>query len=313
MKSTEKAKKKSDRASKGAKLIKVPSRTGRSGYRKVKEDFHKIWPPIVNANSQFNDMNDHRCQLLMAARVKKDPKTDTYDTKKYEKTITSLIDAEIEMKLDGTYGQGKEDPITKVFGPEHGGRTRGVSSTIGYTQVKGPFFSRAMEKVEVSPSMHVGRKSQCVDASPGFLSSSCGSGASHATYPDIENLSRCELLWWLGEMSADLPIAYGLVYPSSDRYLDDDLRMHEHCVKVQVDHVLPAFMGIPVPDETCIEGKMLLMNQTLRKFIQWPRKAIKVYLVDKQIIYYFNFYYITNYYITFILIVDFGCTNSPYI
>ncbi|MFS7928058.1 hypothetical protein Hanom_Chr04g00316451 [Helianthus anomalus] len=63
-----------------------------------------------------------------------------------------------------------------------------------------------MEKVEVSPSMHVGRKSQCVDASPGFLSSSCGS----------------------------------------------------------------------VPDETCIEGKMLLMNQTLRKFIQWPRKAIKI-------------------------------------
>ncbi|KAM0045572.1 hypothetical protein Hdeb2414_s0009g00305401 [Helianthus debilis subsp. tardiflorus] len=77
-------------------------------------------------------------------------------------------------------------------------------------------------------------------------------------------------------MSDDLPIAYGLVYPSSDRYLDDDLRMHEHCVKVQVDHVLPAFMGISVPDETCIEGKMLLMNQTLRKFIQWPRKAIKV-------------------------------------
>ncbi|KAJ0884761.1 putative Ulp1 protease family catalytic domain, papain-like cysteine peptidase superfamily [Helianthus annuus] len=135
-----------------------------------------------------------------------------------------------------------------------------------------------MEKVEVSPSMHVGRKSQCVDASPGFLSSSCGSGASHAIYPDIENLSRCELLWWFGEMSADLPIAYGLVYPSSDRYLDDDLRMHEHCVKVQVDHVLPAFMGIPVPDETCIEGKMLLMNQTLRKFIQWPRKAIKMQL-----------------------------------
>ncbi|MFS7993787.1 hypothetical protein Hanom_Chr12g01098221 [Helianthus anomalus] len=101
-------KKKSDRASKGAKLIKVPSRTGRSGYRKVKDDFHKIWPPIVNANSQFNDMNDHRCQLLMAARVKKDPKTDTYDTKKYEKTITSLIDAEKELKLDGTYGQGKK-------------------------------------------------------------------------------------------------------------------------------------------------------------------------------------------------------------
>ncbi|MFS8022041.1 hypothetical protein Hanom_Chr16g01434781 [Helianthus anomalus] len=131
MKSTEKAKKKSDRASKGAKLIKVPSRTRRSGYRKVKEDFHKIWPPIVNANSQFNDMNDHRCQLLMAGRVKKDPKTDTYHTKKYEKTITSVIDAEKEMKLDGTYGQGKEDPITKVFGPEHGGRTRVVSSTIG--------------------------------------------------------------------------------------------------------------------------------------------------------------------------------------
>ncbi|MFS7949538.1 hypothetical protein Hanom_Chr06g00572781 [Helianthus anomalus] len=112
-----------------------------------------------------------------------------------------------------------------------------------------------MERVEVSPGMLVGRKGQCVDASLGFPSSSCGSGASHAIYLDIESLSRCELLWWSGEMSADLPKAYGLVYPTSDRYLDDDLRMHEHCVKVQVDHVLSAFMGIPVPDETCIEGK----------------------------------------------------------
>ncbi|MFS7951831.1 hypothetical protein Hanom_Chr07g00599851 [Helianthus anomalus] len=129
----------------------------------------------------------------------------------------------------------------------------------------------------------------------------------------LQSLSRCELLWWSGEMSVDLPIAYGVVYRSSDRYLDDDLRMHEHCVKVQVDHVLPAFMGIPVPNETCIEGKMLLMNQTLRKFIQWPRKAIKIYLVDKQIIYITLSFIILTLTIIFILIVGFGCTNSPYV
>ncbi|MFS8006282.1 hypothetical protein Hanom_Chr14g01247391 [Helianthus anomalus] len=115
-----------------------------------------------------------------------------------------------------------------------------------------------MERVKLSPDMHVGRQSQRVDASPGFPSCSCGSGASHAIYPDIEILYGfvevicCEILWWSGEMIVDLPLAYDLVYPSSDRYLDDILRMHEYCVKVQVDHVLPAFMGIPIPDETCI-------------------------------------------------------------
>lgn len=32
---------------------------------------------------------------------------------------------------DGTFGLGKEDVLTRYYGPEHGGRTRGVSNVIG--------------------------------------------------------------------------------------------------------------------------------------------------------------------------------------
>lgn len=35
------------------------------------------------------------------------------------------------MKKDGSYGNGVEDPISRLRGPEHGGRPRRVSSIIG--------------------------------------------------------------------------------------------------------------------------------------------------------------------------------------
>ncbi|KAI7755123.1 hypothetical protein M8C21_025993, partial [Ambrosia artemisiifolia] len=271
-KSTKKAKEISEKARQSALANKNQQRIGRGGYRALEYKFHKVWPPIVDANPHLDDL-DNRTRLYLAGRIRKDKQTGTYNTQQYEEQISALIEAEKKMKLDGTYGQGRVDPMIKVFGVEHGGRTRGVSSTIGHTKVKVPKLKRVSEMVEASPIMHMSQKRR-VDASPGFPSSSCGSGASHTIYPEIEKLSRCQIFWCHGEKSADEHIADGQVYPTSDRYLDDIL-IHEHCVKVHVDSVRADYMPMPVPDEALREGVRYMKN-TLLKFIQWPRKAIKI-------------------------------------
>ncbi|KAI7744723.1 hypothetical protein M8C21_018585, partial [Ambrosia artemisiifolia] len=271
-KSTKKAKAISEKARQSALANKNQQRVGRGGYRALEYKFHKVWPPIVEANPHLDDL-DSRTQLYLAGRIRKDKQTGTYNTQQYDEQISDLIEAEKQMKLDGTYGQGRIDPMIKVFGVEHGGRTRGVSSTTGHTKVKVPNLKRASKRVEASPIMHTSEHRR-VDASPGFPSSSCGSGASHTIYPDIEKVSRCQIFWCHGVMSADEHIADGQVYPSSDRYLDDIL-IHEHCVKVHVDYVRTDYMPMPLPDEARREG-VRYMKDTLFKFIQWPRKAIKI-------------------------------------
>ncbi|MFS7986274.1 hypothetical protein Hanom_Chr11g01008381 [Helianthus anomalus] len=216
MKNTEEAKDKSDKARKSAQNNKIPHRTGRSGYRGLEENMPEIWPEMLKDNDYLKEINDERSQLIVAARIKKDPQTGTYDPEKYKNIsdlkIDELIDTEKKMIVDGTYGKGSEDPITKVFGREHGGRTRGVSSAIGntyththiyiydviyndvifdvefvgHTKVKGPYFKGATQRVEVSTTVNMSQPRQPIDASPGLRGPSCGSGTSHVIYPDIQ-------------------------------------------------------------------------------------------------------------------------------
>ncbi|KAJ0605877.1 hypothetical protein HanHA300_Chr02g0067881 [Helianthus annuus] len=61
--------------------------------------------PVVKDNDHLKEMKDKRCQLLVAARIKKDPKIGTYDTEKFDEEIGDLIKAEKNMKLDGNYGK----------------------------------------------------------------------------------------------------------------------------------------------------------------------------------------------------------------
>ncbi|KAJ0579820.1 hypothetical protein HanHA300_Chr04g0122261 [Helianthus annuus] len=240
----------------------------------------EIWPEMLKDNDYLKEINDERSQLIVAARIKKDPQTGTYDPEKYKNIsdlkIDELIDTEKKMIVDGTYGKGSEDPITKVFGREHGGRTRGVSSAIGHTKVKGPYFKGATKRVEVSTTVNMSQPRQPIDASPGLRGPSCGSGTSHVIYPDIQTVCQCELLYTFSKRSGDTPIAIGQAYPSSDRDLGNNIPMHEHCVKVLVDEVYSLYLGIPVLDEAFVEDKITRMEDTVLHLIQWPRKLIKI-------------------------------------
>ncbi|MFS7921141.1 hypothetical protein Hanom_Chr03g00233241 [Helianthus anomalus] len=104
---------------------------------------------------------------------------------------------------------------------------------------------------------------QRIDVSPGLGGSCYGSGSSHMIYLDIE------------------PSVKDILLPTSDRELRDDISMHKHCVKAHVDEVYSRYMGILVLDETFVEGKIEMIEETIWQFIQWPRKLIKVYLVGK--------------------------------
>ncbi|MFS7997773.1 hypothetical protein Hanom_Chr12g01145881 [Helianthus anomalus] len=116
---------KSEKARKSAQNNKIPHRTGRSGYRGLEENMPEIWPSMLKDNDYLKEINDERSQLIVAARIKKDPQTGTYDPEKYKNIsdlkIDELIDTEKKMIVDGTYGKGSEDTITKVFGRGHGG------------------------------------------------------------------------------------------------------------------------------------------------------------------------------------------------
>ncbi|XP_076899362.1 uncharacterized protein LOC143553211 [Bidens hawaiensis] len=52
----------------------------------------------------------------------------------------ALYRVEQVMIADGSYNENKEDPLVRVVGPEHGGRSRTVSQIIGYTKVHGGLF-----------------------------------------------------------------------------------------------------------------------------------------------------------------------------
>ena len=78
-------------------------------------------------------------------------------------------------------------------------------------------------------------------------------------YMTLQHLCRCELLWSFDPRSSELIIANGRVFPTCDRYLDDIL-MHEHCVKVQVDCVHQEYLFIPVPEESFVKDKIEKME-----------------------------------------------------
>ncbi|KAJ0692817.1 putative papain-like cysteine peptidase superfamily [Helianthus annuus] len=93
--------------------------------------------------------------------------------------------------------------------------------------------------------------------------------------PKIKSISTCDLLWPFDDSFPDMILGHGQVYPTSVRILDKR-PIHDDYVQVHVDDVNQEYKGYPVPPHTMIENEVINMGSTHRKFIQWPRKAIKL-------------------------------------
>ena len=75
----------------------------------------------------------------------------------------------------------------------------------------------------------------------------------------------------------NLRVAKGQAYPTNQRTLHGRSILPGF-LKVQVDTVDAAYGEWPAPSETQTD-EIMYMKDTRSQFIQWPRKAIKVYLI----------------------------------
>ncbi|GKB60885.1 ulp1 protease family, C-terminal catalytic domain-containing protein [Tanacetum coccineum] len=198
------------------------------------------------------------------------------------------------MPEDGTYHLLGRDPITQVFGKEHGGRTKGVSTTVGVRKslgwVKGNRerhevvdIEAIKEKVTESVTAVFQEKFQsqenklqrqevemaalkAIVAQIQGSSSSCASDGSHDAFDELEDPIPCDLLW--PYPGPDHRVAIGKVYPTRDATLHRSC-ISEGYIKVQVDTVIDGYKAIPVPKPT---QKVSLLEHTILEFIEWPRK-----------------------------------------
>ncbi|KAF5806747.1 hypothetical protein HanXRQr2_Chr05g0225221 [Helianthus annuus] len=106
---------------------------GRSEYAALEPLVPLIWSQLVPVYKHLKTIQDWRSKRWISARAKQNKKTKKYELAEDARVESiKLSENEIEMKADGSYFSGVEDPISRLLGPEHGGRLRTVSNIIGY-------------------------------------------------------------------------------------------------------------------------------------------------------------------------------------
>lgn len=89
----------------------------------------------------------------------------------------------------------------------------------------------------------------------------------------LQKLTPCELLFPF-QLSAELTVAIGQIWPTSDRILHGK-PISEGFIKVQVDNVIEGCEKMPLLELTKTED-IKCVGDMLHCFVQWPREALKV-------------------------------------
>ncbi|KAJ0493043.1 hypothetical protein HanIR_Chr12g0581611 [Helianthus annuus] len=124
--------KKSRKARASAKANKNPTRLGRTGFAALSPRLEKIWSQLVPVYSFLKNVQDYRSKRYIVSRAKRNRKTKLYSLCASTRAESIKL-AVFERKMidDGSYFSNKEDPLTRLLGPEHGGRSRTISNIIG--------------------------------------------------------------------------------------------------------------------------------------------------------------------------------------
>ncbi|XP_076913338.1 uncharacterized protein LOC143571926 isoform X1 [Bidens hawaiensis] len=223
VKSTEESLAKSNKAKESAKANKNVARLGRTGYAGLREKANTLWQLLVAKYPNYlKNIRDERTKSYIMARAKKIKGTDSYELPSdAHETINEMACTEKKMIEDGTYFEGKDDPLIRVLGPEHGGRTRTISNVIGSTKVRGGLFKGSWKLIRSEAGLFANHERFSVprvDASPSFPGSSYASGDLSIDYSSIEELKRCDLLFPY-DVSLNMTVAKGKVWPSSETLL----------------------------------------------------------------------------------------------
>ncbi|KAI7747576.1 hypothetical protein M8C21_017427 [Ambrosia artemisiifolia] len=242
------AKERSAKATASALQNKDHHRMGCTGYRGLKDKLDGRWKQVSDSNSSAQRLQNERSQVWVAGRAIRNKQTGLYEDH-----------AESEMKADGTYYQGREDPLTRCFGPEHGGRTRTISYVIGKTKVHGGLYKCDKQQNQNGTET---RSNGMVNVNQ---DTQCAPDEQYINYPDIQVIY---------DLPRETTIAKGQAYPTRNRTLHSK-RITDGCVKVQVDTVIPGYQDTDVPLET-VQDEVKHMVDTLAGFIRWPRNVLKI-------------------------------------
>ncbi|MFS7910879.1 hypothetical protein Hanom_Chr02g00111381 [Helianthus anomalus] len=160
------------------------------------------------------------------------------DSKHWKEFVTQRSRKEFEVVFerkmidDGSYFSNKEDPLTRLLGPKHGGRSRTVSNIIGRTQVQEGLFQGGRQQHQDNMPTNQTRSYSGLDSSPNSCGENDTSGGCHIQYPLIEEPTLCELLHPSPSKREQI-VGTTYLHPSPSRTIHTG-PMAEGYVKIQV-------------------------------------------------------------------------------
>ncbi|KAJ0668079.1 hypothetical protein HanPI659440_Chr17g0684971 [Helianthus annuus] len=208
----------SEKAKVSAKANTNFSRLGQTGFAGLDAKTDTIWPLLEAKYPYLKTIQDKRAKAWIMSKKKQ-------ETNSYELAPDSHETIERLMIEDGSYFAVKDDPIVRVMGREHGGRTRAVSELIGSTQVQGGLFNHRKKRAKSDNSLDANQERGSVS----WVDKN--SAGPIISYPPIEKLTPCEMLFPF-QLSDELTVAIGQIWPTSNRILHGKL-ISEGFVKVQ--------------------------------------------------------------------------------
>ncbi|GKC71923.1 hypothetical protein Tco_1117806, partial [Tanacetum coccineum] len=260
---------KSAKAKASANQNKDPARVGRSGYLGKEAQWKEEMAELVEEYPDLEGLQCDRSVKHVLGRLVRNKETGKKElTEAHRLRLKQLARKEREMIADGTIHIAGQDPLTKVLGPDHPGRTRAKSSVVGKKKGLGNAgvrkrkvviddYDAFVNKVTLNVLAAIPTLQQDSGTSQQPQSIICASGGSFDEFNEIEKKI----------------VAKGQVYPSRDGILHG-LPIEPGFVKVQVDSVEKGCSTFPVARPT--DEVKTLHDALGGQFIQWPRKYIRV-------------------------------------
>ncbi|KAI7742928.1 hypothetical protein M8C21_030334 [Ambrosia artemisiifolia] len=226
-------------------------RVGRMGFVGLQKFEKDRWKQLVERYPHLQKTEDEIVQRYAVSRAFYNSVIGSYELPEHllsdgglEGTLQDLTCKELEMKKDGV--------------------------------IKTKRSRKKKRKYEVAQAVRedidaIQRHKSCVATS--------AQASSAVSLPEIKSISSCDLLWPFDESFPDKALGRGQVYPTSERILDKR-PIHVGFVKVYVDYVSEDCKGFLILPATMIGDEITNMGSTHRKFIQWPRKAIKLIMKE---------------------------------
>ncbi|MFS7936811.1 hypothetical protein Hanom_Chr05g00420171 [Helianthus anomalus] len=266
--------KKSRKARASAKANKNPTRLGRTGFAALSPRLEKIWSQLVPMYSFLKNVQDYRSKRYIVSRAKRNRKTKLYSLCASTRAESIKL-AVFERKMidDGSYFSNKEDPLTRLLGPEHGGRSRTVSNIIGRTQVREGLFQGGRQQHQDSMPTNQTRSYSGLDSSPNSCGENDTSGGCHIQYPLIEEPTLCELLHPSPSKREQI-VGTAYLHPSPSRTIHTG-PMAEGYVKIQVVEIYQLYKKMSLPELSCYDA-LKYVGDAIGWFIQWPLSLVKL-------------------------------------